>query len=89
MDNLLQSLGLGGLFGGSSFFPISIQQQMAPLGQHSRPDLICIHQNCPICKERYDNQIKLWQEQEELKKKKKADYIKRCEEYMKKFRVVK
>lgn len=86
MNNLMELLGLGGLLSDYSFPSMNTQEQMAAMQQYSMSNSICIHPNCPICKERDDNHVKLWQEQEELKKKKKEDYEKRCKEYMKKFR---
>ena len=82
--SFLDQLGLGGVFGVGNYSPDYLQLGQQQYIPQSSP--ICIHSNCSICKERYDNQVKLWQEQEELKKKKKEDYKKRCIEYMDKFR---
>ena len=87
--DLLDQLGLGGIFGSypSAYLQQQMQQNWASqqqIQQHYPSQ--CIHFNCPICAEQIKKAQELKIEQEKFIAERKLAYENRCKDYMKKFR---
>ena len=85
--SLLQTLGLGGVFGSTppDYWQENLQEQLQQ--QYYSPfSPICHHGiNCLICLENAKKVVETLAKQEALKIQKKLDYENRCKVYMKKF----